>query len=67
MWRLPRAEKNVTISFARSRFKYGEHSFVTASRFLKDIDVAFIEDGGLPPPLAKVEVSKKPSRSKTGL
>lgn len=42
-----RAEKNVTISFARSRFKYGEHNFVTASRFLKDIDVAFLEEGGL--------------------
>jgi DNA helicase-2/ATP-dependent DNA helicase PcrA len=41
-----RAEKNVTISYARSRFKYGEHSFVTASRFLKDIDEAFIEGGG---------------------
>ena len=41
-----RAEKNVTISYARSRFKYGEHSFVTASRFLNDIDGAFIEGGG---------------------
>jgi len=41
-----RAEKNVTISYARSRFKYGEHSFVTASRFLKDIDVAYIDDSG---------------------
>ncbi|GAO31120.1 ATP-dependent helicase [Geofilum rubicundum] len=53
-----RAEKNVTISFARSRFKYGEHSFVTASRFLKDIDVSFIEDGGAPS-LAKGRSAQK--------
>ncbi|WP_088655715.1 ATP-dependent helicase [Geofilum rhodophaeum] len=38
-----RAEKQVTLSYARSRFKYGEHNFVTPSRFLKDIDTAYLE------------------------
>src|SRR5690554_6506102 len=38
-----RAEKQVTLSYARSRFKYGEHNFVTPSRFLKDIDPAYLD------------------------
>lgn len=39
-----RAEKNVVLSYSRSRFKYGEHNFATPSRFLKDIDVQFLDD-----------------------
>jgi DNA helicase-2/ATP-dependent DNA helicase PcrA len=39
-----RAEKNVTLSYARSRFKYGEHSFATPSRFFSDIDPKYLDD-----------------------
>lgn len=39
-----RAEKSVVLSYSRSRFKYGEHTFATPSRFLKDIDVQFLDD-----------------------
>ena len=37
-----RAEQSVTISYAKSRFKNGEHNFVNPSRFLRDIDKKYI-------------------------
>ena len=38
-----RAETNATISFARSRYKYGELTYSKPSRFIGDIDQAFLE------------------------
>ncbi len=38
-----RAEENATISFARSRYKYGELTYSRPSRFIGDIDQAFLE------------------------
>jgi len=38
-----RAEDNATISFARSRYKYGELTFSRPSRFIGDIDQAFLD------------------------
>ncbi|TLX76939.1 ATP-dependent DNA helicase [Labilibacter sediminis] len=41
-----RAEDNATISFARTRYKYGESSFCRPSRFIGEIDPQFIEFSG---------------------
>ncbi len=41
-----RAEENATISFARTRYKYGESSFCRPSRFISEIDSEFIEFSG---------------------
>ncbi len=41
-----RAEENATISFARTRYKYGESSFCRPSRFINEIDSEFIEFSG---------------------
>ncbi|MGQ1945981.1 ATP-dependent helicase [Geofilum sp. OHC36d9] len=49
-----RAEKNVTLSYARSRFKYGEHSFATPSRFFSDIDSKYLDD-------SEVSVKQRPA------
>ncbi|MBR8534829.1 UvrD-helicase domain-containing protein [Carboxylicivirga sediminis] len=38
-----RAETNATISFARSRYKYGELTYSRPSRFIGDIDQAFLD------------------------
>ena len=38
-----RAEKQVTISFAKQRYKYGELSFSKPSRFIGEIDQQFLE------------------------
>lgn len=38
-----RAEKNATISFARSRYKYGELTYSRPSRFIGDIDQAYLD------------------------
>lgn len=38
-----RAEKQCTISFARSRYKYGELTFSRPSRFIGDIDQKYLE------------------------
>ncbi len=43
---ITRAEENVTISFARTRYKYGESSFCRPSRFIGEIDESFIEFSG---------------------
>ncbi len=37
-----RAEKRVTLSYARSRFKNGEFNFVNPSRFLREIDQSYL-------------------------
>ncbi len=41
-----RAEENATISFARTRYKYGESAFCRPSRFINEIDDEFIEFSG---------------------
>jgi len=38
-----RAEESATISFARSRYKYGELTFSRPSRFIGDIDQSFLD------------------------
>ncbi|WP_430810554.1 MULTISPECIES: ATP-dependent helicase [unclassified Carboxylicivirga] len=38
-----RAEQNATISFARSRYKYGELTHTRPSRFIGDIDPAYLD------------------------
>ncbi len=38
-----RAEENATITFARSRFKYGEVTYSRPSRFIGDIDQNFLD------------------------
>ncbi len=38
-----RAENNATISFARSRYKYGELTYSRPSRFIGDIDQAYLD------------------------
>lgn len=38
-----RAEDSATISFARSRYKYGELTFSRPSRFIGDIDQSFLD------------------------
>lgn len=43
---ITRAEENATISFARTRYKYGESSFCRPSRFITEIDPEFIEFSG---------------------
>ncbi len=53
-----RAETSVTLSYARSRFKYGEHNFVSPSRFLNDIDKSYIESAGDLPVFKKQEISQ---------
>lgn len=39
-----RAEKNVVLSYSRNRFKYGEHTYATPSRFLNELDTEFLEN-----------------------
>lgn len=39
---ITRAEEHCYLSFAKSRFKYGKMEFSSPSRFLKDIDVHFL-------------------------
>ena len=39
---ITRAEKELYFSFARSRFKFGEEKLMTRSRFLNEIDSAFV-------------------------
>ncbi|MDG5799682.1 3'-5' exonuclease [Marinilabiliaceae bacterium ANBcel2] len=52
-----RAQKAVTLSFAKSRFKYGEHNFVTPSRFIRDLDVSCIDEESL----SFIMANKQPS------
>ncbi len=40
---ITRAENNATISFARSRYKYGELTYSKPSRFIGDIDQRYLE------------------------
>ncbi len=39
-----RAEKDVVLSYARNRYKYGEHTMATPSRFLREIDEQYIDN-----------------------
>ncbi|NCQ11910.1 MAG: UvrD-helicase domain-containing protein [Bacteroidetes bacterium] len=39
---ITRAQKELYFSFARSRFKFGEEKLMTRSRFLNEIDAAFV-------------------------
>ncbi len=41
-----RAEENAMISFARTRYKYGESSMTRPSRFIQEIDEQFVEHSG---------------------
>lgn len=40
---LTRAEDHCFLSFAKTRFRYGKMEFANPSRFLRDIDVAYLE------------------------
>ncbi|MCU4163334.1 ATP-dependent helicase [Carboxylicivirga caseinilyticus] len=40
---ITRAEQNATISFARSRYKYGELTYSRPSRFIGDIDQSYLD------------------------
>ncbi|MGL5273014.1 MAG: ATP-dependent helicase, partial [Phocaeicola sp.] len=40
---ITRAEDHCYLSFAKSRFKYGKMEFTNPSRFLKEIDVAYLD------------------------
>lgn len=42
---ITRAEKYCTLTYARSRYRYGRMEFDTPSRFLRDIDSRFISRG----------------------
>ena len=49
---ITRAEENCFISYAKNRYKYGKPEFCNPSRFLKDINPAFLKmpaDSGLTP------------------
>ena len=43
---ITRAEKCCTLTYARSRYRYGKMEFDTPSRFLRDIDPRLITAGG---------------------
>ena len=45
---LTRAEKCVTLSYASSRMKYGQHISNPPSRFIREIDPAYISNPGVP-------------------
>lgn len=59
---ITRAEEHCYLSFAKSRFKYGKMEFCNPSRFLKDIDVRYLNvpqsTSSSPPPLVKTERPK---------
>ncbi len=52
-----RAEDNATISFARTRYKYGESAFCRPSRFINEINEDFVEFAD-----NEVKVADKPGR-----
>ncbi len=54
---ITRAEENAMLSFARTRYKYGESSFCRPSRFINDIDPEFIEFGD-----DQIKIADKPGR-----
>ncbi len=43
---ITRAEDNAMVSFARTRYKYGEQSSARPSRFIQEIDEQYVEFGG---------------------
>ena len=59
---ITRAEEHCYLSFAKSRFKYGKMEFCNPSRFLKDIDVRYLNvpqsTSSSTPPLVKTERPK---------
>ena len=59
---ITRAEEHCYLSFAKSRFKYGKMEFCNPSRFLKDIDVRYLN---VPQSASSpVQTSVKPERPK---
>ncbi|MCW3806502.1 ATP-dependent helicase [Plebeiibacterium marinum] len=62
-----RAEDNATISFARTRYKFGESSFCRPSRFIGEIDDEFVEFSGdqikIAAPQSRFSASSQPKRS----
>jgi DNA helicase-2/ATP-dependent DNA helicase PcrA len=66
---ITRAEDNATISFARTRYKYGESSFCRPSRFIGEINTEFIEFTGeqakIPEPQAQFAPKQTQKRSFT--
>ncbi len=64
---ITRAEDNATVSFARTRYKYGESSFCRPSRFINEIDSEFIEFSGdqikIPASQGRFSASSSPKRS----
>lgn len=43
---ITRAEQHCTLTYARSRYRYGQMEFDTPSRFLRDIDASLIQVSG---------------------
>ncbi|MCW3788447.1 ATP-dependent helicase [Plebeiibacterium sediminum] len=64
---ITRAEDNATVSFARTRYKYGESSFCRPSRFINEIDSEYIEFSGdqikIPAVQGRFSASSAPKRS----
>ncbi len=54
---ITRAEDNATISFARTRYKYGESAFCRPSRFISEINEEFVEFSG-----GQAKIADKPGR-----
>ncbi len=57
---ITRAEENAMLSFARTRYKYGESSFCRPSRFISDIDPQYIEFAD-----EQIKIVDKPGRFTT--
>jgi DNA helicase-2/ATP-dependent DNA helicase PcrA len=66
---ITRAEDNATITFARTRYKYGESSFCRPSRFIGEIHPDFIEFTGeqtkIPDPQGRFAPKQPQTRSFT--
>ncbi len=64
---ITRAEDNATVSFARTRYKYGESSFCRPSRFINEFDSEFIEFSGdqikIPAQQGRFSANASPKRS----
>lgn len=62
---ITRAERHCTLSFARSRFKNGQTTMCIPSRFLRDIDLKYLEtEDGYRRPEADSSVSERKPESR---
>ena len=63
---LTRARKNVFLSYAAVRFRWGDMTSPRPSRFIKEIDPRFLEFAGAAPPPAFSQMGREPLRISTG-